>query len=144
LREDVLQTLIEAKVDRLSVGIQTFDNELLKQMDRYAPYGSGEQNRERLKFAADRIGTLNVDMIFNLPGQSEQSLQRDLDIVIDELRISQASFYPLMTTRRTGRVMREAMGAYSLQNEKPFYNWLRQRMAKGYLASSIWCFSRNA
>lgn len=144
LREDVLQMLIEAKVDRLSVGIQTFDDELLKQMGRYAPYGSGEQNRERLKFAADRFGTVNVDMIFNLPGQSEQSLQRDLDIVIDELRISQASFYPLMTSRRMSKALRKTMGTHSLQNEKPFYEELRQRMAKDYLPSSIWCFSRNA
>ncbi len=143
LREDILQTLAEGRVDRLSVGIQTFDNALLKQMDRYAPYGSGEQNRERLAFAAGRIGTLSVDMIFNLPGQSEQSLQRDLDILVDELQVSQASIYPLMTSRRTGKAMRKTMGAYSLQNERPFYDRLRQRMAKNYLLSSVWCFSRS-
>ncbi len=143
LRDDILQTLTEAGVDRLSVGIQTFDNALLKQMDRYAPYGSGEQNRERLAFAADRIGTLNVDMIFNLPGQSEQSLQNDLDILIDELQVSQASIYPLMTSRRTGKAMQSTMGDYSLQNERTYYDRLRQRMAKDYLLSSIWCFSRT-
>ncbi len=143
LRDDILQTLTEAGVDRLSVGIQTFDNALLKQMDRYAPYGSGEQNRERLAFAADRIGTLNVDMIFNLPGQSEQSLQNDLDILINELQVHQASIYPLMTSRRTGKAMQSTMGDYSLQNERTYYDRLRQRMAKDYLLSSIWCFSRT-
>ena len=143
LRDDILQTLTEAGVDRLSVGIQTFDNALLKQMDRYTPYGSGEQNRERLAFAADRIGTLNVDMIFNLPGQSEQSLRNDLDILIDELQVSQASIYPLMTSRRTGKAMQSTMGDYSLQNERTYYDRLRQRMAKDYLLSSVWCFSRT-
>lgn len=143
LRDDILQILGEARVDRLSVGIQTFDNELLKQMDRYAPYGSGEQNRERLVFAADRVGTLNVDMIFNLPGQSEQSLQRDLDILVGELQVKQASIYPLMTSRRTGKAMEKTMGAYSLQNEKPFYDRLRRAMANDYDLSSVWCFSRS-
>lgn len=143
LREDILQTLAEARVDRLSVGIQTFDNTLLKQMDRYTPYGSGELNRERLTFAAGRIGTLNVDMIFNLPGQSEQSLQRDLDILTKELQVDQASIYPLMTSRRTGKAMQKTMGSYSLQNEKPFYDRLRQSMANDYLLSSVWCFSRS-
>ena len=143
LREDVLQMLAEARVDRLSVGIQTFDNALLKQMDRYTPYGSGEQNRERLAFAAGRIGTLNVDMIFNLPGQSEQSLQRDLDILVGELKVDQASIYPLMTSRRTGKAMQKTMGAYSLRNERPFYDRLRQCMARDYLPSSVWCFSRS-
>ena len=69
LREDVLSVLKSAGVDRLSVGIQTFDNDLLKDIGRYAPYGSGEQNRERLEFAQGRFGTLNADMIFNLPRQ---------------------------------------------------------------------------
>jgi coproporphyrinogen III oxidase-like Fe-S oxidoreductase len=143
LRDDILQILADASVDRLSVGIQTFDNALLKQMDRYTPYGSGEQNRERLAFAADRIGTLNVDMIFNLPGQSEQSLQNDLDILIDELQVSQTSIYPLMTSRRTSKAMQSTMGDYCLHNERTYYDRLRQRMAKDYLLSSVWCFSRE-
>lgn len=143
LRDDILEVLTEAGVDRLSVGIQTFDNALLKQMERYAPYGSGELNRERLAFAAGRIDTLNVDMIFNLPGQSEQSLQRDIDILIDELQVCQTSIYPLMTSRRTGRAMRHTMGDYSLQNERNYYDRLRRCMAKDYLLSSVWCFSRG-
>ncbi len=143
LRDDILQILTDARVDRLSVGIQTFDNALLKQMDRYGPYGSGELNRERLAFAAGRINTLNVDMIFNLPGQSEQSLQNDIDILVAELQVGQASFYPLMTSKRTGKTMRSTMGDYSLQNERIYYDRLRQCMAKDYQLSSVWCFSRG-
>ena len=143
LQDSILRTLNDAGVDRLSVGIQTFDNALLKQMDRYAPYGSGELNRERLAFAADRIETLNVDMIFNLPGQSEESLQRDLDILTDELHVAQTSVYPLMSSKRTGKAMQETMGSYSLRNEKRFYERLRSSMAKDYFLSSVWCFSRS-
>jgi coproporphyrinogen III oxidase-like Fe-S oxidoreductase len=144
LRDDILQILNSAGVDRLSVGIQTFDNALLRQMGRYVPYGSGELNRERLADAAGRVHTLNVDMIFNLPGQSEASLQRDLDILTNDLKVCQTSIYPLMNSRRTGKAMQESMGAYSLRNEKVFYNRLRDTMEKDYLMSSVWCFSRGS
>lgn len=144
LREEVIQVLESAGVDRLSVGIQTFDNDLLRAMGRYTPYGSGEQIRERLRFARGRFGTLNADMIFNLPGQSERTLARDLDILVHDVRIDQSSMYPLMTSRRTGARMRKTMGGYSLKNEKVFYDRIRREMAQDYRLSSVWCFSRRA
>ncbi len=144
LREDVLSVLEAAGVDRLSVGIQTFDDALLKNMGRLAPYGSGAQNRERLQFAQGRFTTLNADMIFNLPGQSERSLIRDLQTLVEDVRVDQASLYPLMTSKRTERAMLKSMGAYSLNNEKRFYDRVRREMAQDYRPSSVWCFSRHA
>ena len=32
---------LEGRVDRMSVGVQSFDDTLLRQMDRYEKYGSG-------------------------------------------------------------------------------------------------------
>lgn len=143
LREDVLAVLQRAGVHRLSVGIQTFDDALLRNMGRYAPYGGGAQNRERLRFAQGRFDTLNADMIFNLPGQTEASLIRDLEILAEDIRVDQASMYPLMASRRTEKAMRQTMGNYSLDNEKRFYQRLRQVLAQDYTLSSVWCFSRK-
>jgi len=144
LRDDVLTVLKAAAVDRLSVGIQTFDDGLLRNMGRYDAYGSGDQNRERLRFAQGWFGTLNADMIFNLPGQSEASLLRDLDILNHEVQVDQTSIYPLMTSARTVKAMSKAMGPYSRRNEKPFFDLIRQEMASDYQLSSVWCYSRNA
>jgi len=36
-------------VNRLSVGVQSFDDGLLRKMDRYDKYGSGEQIAEKLR-----------------------------------------------------------------------------------------------
>ena len=144
LTDDVLSALQSCGVDRLSVGIQSFDDDLLRAMGRYSAYGSGELNKERISSALGRIGTLNADMIFNLPNQSEQSLQRDLDILIHELQIDQVSHYPLMTSTRTGKAMAASMGAYSLHNERAFYDRVRHEMALEYELSSVWCFSRKA
>lgn len=55
------------RVQRLSVGVQSFDDNLLKQMDRYEKYGSGEEILERIAEAVPYFDMLNVDMIFNFP-----------------------------------------------------------------------------
>ena len=52
---------LQGRVDRLSVGVQSFDNGLLKQMDRYDKYGSGESILESIKVAQRRYD-------FQLPG----------------------------------------------------------------------------
>jgi coproporphyrinogen III oxidase-like Fe-S oxidoreductase len=81
LRPDALQLLKSAGVNRLSVGVQSFDDELLKAMHRYDAYGSGAATALRIKQARGTFDTLNIDMIFNLPRQTESSLRRDLDVV---------------------------------------------------------------
>lgn len=130
-------------VERLSVGVQSFDDGLLRDMQRYERYGSSQAIRERLKAARDLFPTLNVDMIFNLPHQTADSLRRDLDILIDDIGVGQVSFYPLMAARDTRRRIREHMGELEHAREQRFYRIIAERMlAAGYSRSSAWCFDR--
>jgi len=62
LTDGRLIPLERAGVKRLSVGIQSFDDALLKAMDRYDKYGSGRRIAERMKSVAGRFDTLNADM----------------------------------------------------------------------------------
>ena len=39
---------MKGRIQRLSVGVQSFDDALLKQMDRYEKYGSGDEIMERI------------------------------------------------------------------------------------------------
>jgi coproporphyrinogen III oxidase-like Fe-S oxidoreductase len=143
LREEVFVALKEAGVNRVSVGVQSFDDRLLRAMGRYDSYGSGEQIAQRLLDAGGRFDTLNADMIFNLPRQTVQSLQQDIRILRDTIGIDQVSWYPLMTSRRTASAMRHSMGTYSPENEKLFYDLIRQAMGDSYQLSSVWCLSRK-
>lgn len=43
---------LHGRIQRLSVGVQSFDDGLLRQMDRYQKYGSGEEIFERIGEAA--------------------------------------------------------------------------------------------
>lgn len=140
-----VRRLPEVGVQRLSVGVQSFDDTLLAQMQRLEPYGNSTEIRARLRRARDAFTTLNVDMIFNLPQQTEASLRRDLDILVDELSIGQISFYPLMAAPSTRKRMQPHMGELDYAREEDFYNLIVERMlAAGYRRSSAWCFDRDS
>jgi coproporphyrinogen III oxidase-like Fe-S oxidoreductase len=70
---EILEPLKD-RVQRFSVGVQSFDDGLLKQMDRYDKYGSGAEILERIQSINGFFHSLNVDMIFNFPSQTETHL----------------------------------------------------------------------
>jgi coproporphyrinogen III oxidase-like Fe-S oxidoreductase len=111
-------------------------------MDRLEKYGSGEATRSRLAAAQGIFPTLNVDMIFNLPGQTLALLEHDLD-VLQALRADQVSFYPLMTAPTARHKMEKSMGLSDPKLRHPMYERILQRLLGEYQASSAWCFSRN-
>jgi coproporphyrinogen III oxidase-like Fe-S oxidoreductase len=144
LGNERIATLRDAGVNRLSVGVQSFDDELLEEMQRLERYGSGAEIEERLRRAEGHFDTLNVDMIFNFPHQTEASLRRDLDILTAEVGVDQASFYPLMTVNSTHRKMDQSMGSVDYSRERSFYGVIVDHMlANGYVRTSAWCFSRK-
>ena len=143
LTETNLTALKRAGVNRFSVGVQSFDNRLLKDMDRYEKYGSGEEIRDRLKGVLGRFDTLNADMIFNFPSQRSDSLNRDLDILMD-IGVDQITYYPLMVSDSTRQVVSQTLGQVDYHKEEQFYHQIVKRLVPAYRFSSAWCFSRKS
>ena len=142
LEPAVLQQYRAAGVTRMSVGVQSFDDGLLRGMERLEKYGNGEQIRARLAAAHGIFPTLNVDMIFNLPGQTMEMLERDLDL-LRELDVDQVSFYPLMTAPTARHKMEKTMGQADESLRHPMYERVLDRLLPSYRASSAWCFTRG-
>ena len=69
-------------VNRLSVGVQSFNDSLLKAVERYHKYGSAGEIAEKLAFWQGYFDTLNVDMIFNFPTQTKEMLTQDLSVLL--------------------------------------------------------------
>ena len=116
-----LAALERMGVNRLSVGVQSFDDGLLKKMDRYDKYGSGEQIAEKLRQTIGRFGTLNADMIFNFPTQTPAMLDRDLDTLL-AIGIDQVTWYPLMVSDSTRIKVTETLGRMKSGQEGRFYH----------------------
>ena len=136
---------LQGRVQRLSVGVQSFDDGLLKQMDRYDKYGSGEEIFERIRVAAPYFTSLNVDMIFNFPAQTEEILRRDLEMVI-EAGSGQTTFYPLMASKSVERSLAATVGSVDYNREAAFYRIIDETLAGGekplFTHGSAWTFNR--
>jgi coproporphyrinogen III oxidase-like Fe-S oxidoreductase len=142
LRPDVLTALAGVGVRRLSVGVQSFDDRLLRAMDRYDHYGSSAEIIDRVNVAAGSFTTLNVDLMYNLPNQDLASLEHDLDVVLG-LASNQVSFYPLMTARASAAKIRSTMGSAGPSRVHEFYGRFLARLRPAYGPQSCWCFSRT-
>lgn len=125
LTEDKMKTLIENGVNRFSVGVQTFDDEGRKQMGRI---GSGASAYERLKQLKSYEGvTVSMDLIYNYPGQTMESLMGDLD-KITELNLDGFSMYSLINMKET--TIDDA--GNERNDEEMFYTISRIMKERGY------------
>ncbi len=142
LTEFNLASLKEMGVNRLSVGVQTFDDGILKAVERFHKYGSGEEIAGRLKETMGRFDTLNVDMIFNFPTQTMEMLERDLEILTG-LAVDQVTFYPLMVSTSTEKLMKTKLGIVDYDRGRDLYAKITEALEHNYVPSTAWCFSRG-
>ncbi len=139
-----IEALINIGVNRLSVGVQSFDDTLLQSTERYHKYGSGQEIAERLTFARGHFDTLNVDMMFNFPSQTMSMLEKDLSSLLD-LGVDQITYYPLMPSAYAMEAMRRKLGdAVDYRREKQFYMKIVRMLEQKYRPSTAWCFSKGA
>ncbi len=142
LTENKITVLKEAGVNRLSVGVQSFDNRLLKMMERFHKYGSGEEIIERLKFTIGNFKTVNVDMIFNFPTQDRELIIKDCEIIKD-IDADQVTFYPLMASASTQKTIKKKFGEISYKNEKELYFEILNQLRDVYTPGTAWCFNKT-
>jgi coproporphyrinogen III oxidase-like Fe-S oxidoreductase len=142
LSERNMEILKNAGVNRLSVGVQTFDDSLLKATERYHKYGSGDEITQKLALLQGYFDTLNVDMIFNFPTQKQEMLDRDLATLIG-LQVDQITYYPLMVSSATQKIMGKRLGHVVHDRGREFYETITSALGQNYRASTAWCFSRD-
>ncbi len=76
---DRFRAFRDAGVNRLSVGVQSFDDGMLQAIGRVH---DGRQAREALSEASEVFTTFNLDLMYALPGQTLAMLDADLDIAL--------------------------------------------------------------
>ena len=142
LKPEILRILKDVGVNRLSIGVQSFDNGILESVQRREKYGTGEEIKQRLSSVAGMFETVNVDMIFNFPNQTEQMLEEDIKI-IKQTNVDQVTWYPLIVSNSKKKEITESCGTVSYKQEKRFYQLLVEQLTDTYRQESIWCFSNK-
>jgi oxygen-independent coproporphyrinogen-3 oxidase len=83
-----MDAYLKAGINRFSVGAQTFDDKLLKSVNREH---TARQTRDTLALLQSYKVNFSFDILFGLPGQTVEGLKQDLDEV---LRIQPAHVSP--------------------------------------------------
>jgi oxygen-independent coproporphyrinogen-3 oxidase len=74
---ELARLLAESGVDRVSLGVQSFQPRLLELLGRRA--GRDEARRAVRALRSAGIGNVSLDLLYGIPGQSAADLDRDLD-----------------------------------------------------------------
>jgi len=98
LEEDKLKLLYKNKVNRLSIGIESFNSEKLKFMNRESNFKDAKKKIE----LARSIGfkNINVDLMYAIPNETIKILTKDLKKIL-KLKPEHISTYSLIIEKNT-------------------------------------------
>lgn len=97
ITEEKLEILKENKVNRLSIGIESFNDKYLKYLGRN--YTSDIIN-EKVELAKKYFDNINVDLMYALKNESLNDLEEDIDKIL-KLDIKHISCYSLIIEKNT-------------------------------------------
>ena len=96
INENFLKLIKKYGVNRLSIGIQTFDEKILNSINRNYHLNY----KKMIDLVKKYIYNINLDFIYGLPGYNKRVLSNDLKTFF-ELDVNHASFYSLIVSHGT-------------------------------------------
>lgn len=98
LSEEMLKMLYQAGINRLSLGIQSFEDHVLHFFNRAHTSAEALQCIRRARAAG--FDNLSADLIYSVPGQSDDMLRQNLAVLLNE-RPEHVSAYSLTIEEKT-------------------------------------------
>jgi coproporphyrinogen III oxidase-like Fe-S oxidoreductase len=141
LSQENIDILKSAGVQRLSLGVQSFDDNMLKAMGRTICLG--EEAKKKILLAQGQFATVNIDLIFNFPFQNVKLFKSDIND-FKKLGLDQVTFYPLMPSPHKKSVMERKFAKIDNSKERKYYDIIMEEIySQNYQPSTVWCFSKG-
>lgn len=115
LDADKIAVLKNSAVNRVSLGVQTFDDKMLKKIGRSHLEKDIYENIDRLKLAG--FDNISIDLIYALPGQTMEQIKENVAKAIG-LDIPHMSLYSLILENHTVFMNRMRRGKLPLPKEE--------------------------
>lgn len=96
ISEELLSKLKSMKVNRLSIGIESFNKKILNTLGRKYNFDI----KEKIMLAKRYFSNINIDLIYGVSGETLEDLKNDLE-KIKELNINHVSIYSLILEDNT-------------------------------------------
>lgn len=97
LSEEKIKMLAASPINRLSIGVQSFFEEDLKLMNRAH---NASEALESIKLAKHYFDNISIDLIYGIPGMSNERWKQNLQIALD-LEVPHISSYALTVEPKT-------------------------------------------
>ena len=125
----IIQAIVEAGANRISIGSQSFQLPLLRTLERHHEPSNVKASMDIVRH--EGIDNINLDMIFAIPGQTMVTLETDLETAIS-LEPTHMSYYGLTYEPNTALTERRRNGAIDPiddETERNMYKWIMDRMS---------------
>ena len=98
INEELIDILVKNKVNRLSIGVESFDIDNLGFMDRTCNF---EDLKNKIEMIRNKgINNINLDLIYAVPDETLKVLKKDLKLLL-KLKPNHISTYSLMIEKHT-------------------------------------------
>ena len=143
LKEDQIEKLADTKINRLSIGIQSFFDDDLKAMNRAH---SAEEAKRSLSVATRYFDNITIDLIYGIPTMSNAKWKENLQIAFD-FGVNHISSYALTIEPKTALDTFIKKGKYPPIDEekalKHFNILVEETEKKGFLQYEISNFGKH-
>ena len=98
INESFLDDIVEAGVNRVSIGVESFDKNNLKVLDREITFNDLEDKLEMMRKRG--LTNINLDLMYAIPGEKISNLKKDLSLLL-KLEPTHISTYSLIIEEHT-------------------------------------------
>jgi len=142
---ELFDTLEEMGVNLISLGVQTFNDDMLEFLGR--GYGAGEAAKALALVKQHGFKCVDVDIMTNLPGQTIEDIKYDIREAYS-YDIDQLSAYPLIVfpmTKMGAAIKESGLSRFSDLHEKKVLRTIDDISEEnGYERSSVWTYGKNS
>lgn len=131
LTKDKLRLMKESGVNRISIGVQSFDDNCLKKIGRIH---RGKDAIESIQLAQQLgFNNISIDLMYGLPGQDMDILKKSVEQAI-ALQVQHISVYGLQLEEGTVFARQQAMGKLQLPTDElveAMYDYVAETLPAG-------------
>ena len=130
INEFLVKKLVSNGVNRISLGVQSFNNEKLKFMERKADFEDIRTKMNLIKFYG--INNINIDLMYGIPGETLDDLKKDVKLFL-KLNPDHISTYSLIIEDHT-KIKIAGVKNIDEELEVKMYEYICKKLKqKGYI-----------
>lgn len=126
ITEELIKLLKLNKVNRISIGVESFDKNKLQFMERFADYEDVKNKIELIR--SNGIDNINIDLMYGIPGETLKVLKHDLNLIL-KLKPTHISTYSLILEEYTKLTINNVT-PIDEELELEMYNYIKKKLGK--------------